>query len=130
MASLHRIALFDSLGDELFSGKSLLSEPPMPKVIVEDQTQLEMDDEEPCPETLRSSVFVRVHDRIVDPSQQEDDDGTVDVTFSDPMPALPIIEEDETSEIRATPASLGRHSEPEISVDMIDALFEDEDHAA
>ncbi len=52
MASLNRIVLVDTLGDELFSGSSMLSEPPHEK------------DEEPCPETLRSSVFVRVHDTV------------------------------------------------------------------
>lgn len=144
MASLQRIVLLDMFGDEIFSGRSIsnATEPPMPKV------ELEQPDEiEPCPETLRSSVFVRIHDGFVVDS---DDDGAIDVLFgSDPTPLAgsdscdDSIRETENSEIRATPASLGRVSQPEISapsapstcepngeisVELVDSLFDD--HAA
>ena len=126
----------------------------MPKVEVEEE------EIEPCPETLRSSVFVRIHDGfVVDARGLGDDDGAIDVLFnSEPNPGLPSlidsednIRETENSEIRATPASLGRVSQPEISlpadsvapkapsvnedaaegeisIEMIDSLFDD--HAA
>jgi hypothetical protein len=75
MASLNRIVLLDRGGDELFSGQSMLSTPPPipddPPVSSEPETLPrspalggDVDDEhdEPCPETLRSSVFVRVRE--------------------------------------------------------------------
>ena len=131
MASLQRIVLFDSFsGDELFSGRSMLSsQPPQPQFEVTSSSEEEIEIE-PCPETLRSSVFVRVHDDL--PASM-DESGEIEVTFSEPQPELYSIREDENSEIRATPASLGRYSQPEISTeiseDEIDSLFED-DHAA
>lgn len=67
MASLNRIVLIDSAGGELFSGNSLLSEPGT------------TDDEEPCPETLRSSVFVRIDDDM----NALDADADIEVTFAE-----------------------------------------------
>lgn len=59
MASLNRIIiLLDGHGEELFSGESMLSSPP-PEL--DDRAQ-GADDDEPCPETLRSSVLVLVPD--------------------------------------------------------------------
>src|SRR5262245_61376691 len=117
MASLQRIVLFDSFGDELFSGRSIMSSrPPQPQFEVSSTDGDDGEEEiEPCPETLRSSVFVRLHDDS--PPRSADESGEIEVVFSDPMPDLSSIREDENSEIRATPASLGRYSQPEISTE-------------
>ncbi len=80
MANLNRIVLLDTGGEELFSGQSMLSSPPPPKprkddapISVEPETLPEPKnsggcgdhhdhDDEPCPETLRSSVFARARE--------------------------------------------------------------------
>jgi hypothetical protein len=76
MANLNRIVLVDPSGGELFSGESVLS---VPTSAVDDPTadrrpaeqkdedEGEQDDEEKCPETLRSSVFVRIRDSVEPP---------------------------------------------------------------
>ena len=68
MASLNRIVLLDRGGEELFSGRSMLSSrPPKPDhpPTSEDPATLPYpaasESDEPCPETLRSSIFVRAH---------------------------------------------------------------------
>jgi hypothetical protein len=69
MTTTPRIVLVGTLGEELFSGKSVLSSAPPPPTpsntdLVETPEartlNLVLDEEEPCPETLRSSVFTRV----------------------------------------------------------------------
>jgi hypothetical protein len=91
--STPRIVLVDTLGDELFSGRSLLStKPPPPHAIGigddgagranELRERSEEDLTEECPETLRSSVFVRVEraSRI---------ERTIEVTEADSQEAAP-----------------------------------------
>jgi hypothetical protein len=61
--STFKIVLVDTLGEELFSGSSVLStHPPPPPVEEVFGVEEKEEDEEPIPPTLRSSVFVRVHD--------------------------------------------------------------------
>jgi hypothetical protein len=64
MATLNRIVLLDTTGDELFSGSSVLAACTPRDVAPQaaDPVREEGDDdEESCPETLRSSVFARAH---------------------------------------------------------------------
>jgi hypothetical protein len=72
----HRIVLVNRSGDELFWGSSVLAlegratpsnvdeldeeEPATVPVLEEESAAAAKDDDEPCPATLRSSVFVRV----------------------------------------------------------------------
>ena len=93
MSTTNRIVLLSSEGDELFSGSSLLVEPAPPtlpavappaphsqvvekleeRVVVEAERgsfaeeQNEELEDEPVPETLRSSVFVRAHEPVSRP---------------------------------------------------------------
>ncbi len=91
MSTANRIVLLSCEGDELFSGSSLFLEPPpstLPAAlqlaprrhvepIVEEKlaersqedarNDRDEDDEEPVPETLRSSVFVRTHEPVSRP---------------------------------------------------------------
>jgi len=86
MSTTNRIVLLSSEGDELFSGNSLLVEPAPPTLpavaplaphsqvvekVVERAVEPEHLDEEledePVPETLRSSVFVRAHEPVSRP---------------------------------------------------------------
>ncbi len=89
MSTTNRIVLLSSQGDELFSGSSLLVEPAPPTLPAVAplaprgavETQLapaeeeeppmyhagEDLDDEPVPETLRSSVFVRAHEPVSRP---------------------------------------------------------------
>lgn len=69
MASLNQIILVDSGGEELFSGRSMLStrppkldDPPTsqdPATLPNPQAS---EHDEPCPETLRSSIFPRTRE--------------------------------------------------------------------
>ena len=62
---MHGIVLLDGVGEELFSGASILSPRPALALVVEDDEEVE--DDEPCPETLRSGVFARVHsERVIE----------------------------------------------------------------
>lgn len=70
MASLKQIVLVDTFGEELFSGKSLFSDPP---------PENDVEDIEACPETLRSSVFVRAYDHIVEHKIEVTIDGFYDL---------------------------------------------------
>jgi hypothetical protein len=76
MSTTNRIVLFDSWGDELFSGSSLLSERPAALRLADvDREQAEdEDEEEPIPETLRSSVSVRIREPVSRPIVIEEDD--------------------------------------------------------
>jgi hypothetical protein len=78
--STFRIVLVDTLGEELFSGSSVLSTLPPP---VEEVVRVEgsgagaiEEDEEPIPPTLRSSVFVRLHESGEYPSYRRSDSAT------------------------------------------------------
>jgi hypothetical protein len=87
MSTTNRIVLLDSWGDELFSGESLLAEPPEPATcrLVETKVasgrekddESTTDDEEPIPETLRSSVF-RVQEPVSRPIVIEEYDHHAD----------------------------------------------------
>ena len=92
MSTANRIVLLSTEGDELFSGSSLFLEPPPPSTLPaalqlaprrlvdesveeklteqveqgDDRDQVD-EDEEPVPETLRSSVFVRAHEPVSSP---------------------------------------------------------------
>ncbi len=66
MASLNRIVLVDHSGDEIFSGKSLLSSYPPPPAADAPGAPAEAtpqartrSDDDCCPETLRSGVTMR-----------------------------------------------------------------------
>ena len=88
MSTTNRIVLLDRAGEELFSGDSLLSEPPPPPTVPREREELsapslhtapghepalaDTDDDEPIPETLRSSVLVRVHEPVSRPIIVED----------------------------------------------------------
>ena len=86
MSTTNRIVLLSSEGDELFSGSSLLVEPAPPTLpavaplaprsqvvetveerAVEAEHLDEEPEDEPVPETLRSSVFVRAHEPVSRP---------------------------------------------------------------
>ena len=92
MSTANRIVLLSSEGDELFSGSSLFLEAPPPSTLPaalqlaprrrvdeiveeklaepiekEDERDVADEDEEPVPETLRSSVFVRAHEPVSRP---------------------------------------------------------------
>jgi len=85
MATSLRIVLLDPLGDEIFSGSSVLSSAPPPPPAEEPapltRRLSEDDEEEAVPPTLRSSVFVRVYEsgeyrasrpiEVVDAAEQE-----------------------------------------------------------
>jgi hypothetical protein len=65
MSTANRIVLLNGRGDELFSGQSVLSEPP-PPVVGNDGDDLS-DDDEPIPATLRSSVLVYAREPVSRP---------------------------------------------------------------
>ena len=80
MTTTNRILLLDAWGDDLLSGDRLLSEPvpafPPPlergeqnaQVEAERQPEtIEIEEEEPIPETLRSSVLVRAREPVSRP---------------------------------------------------------------
>ncbi|HVH47482.1 MAG TPA: hypothetical protein VM925_34340 [Labilithrix sp.] len=76
MSTINRIVLCDSRGEELFSGSSLLSDPPPPPTLrlgeIERETcdtpeQQTDDEDEPIPETLRSSVHARIGEPVSRP---------------------------------------------------------------
>jgi hypothetical protein len=65
MSTANRIVLLNRTGEELFSGESVFSEPPVarpasaPLALASDERERPGDDEEPIPPTLRSGVFAR-----------------------------------------------------------------------
>lgn len=82
MSTTNRNALLSSEGDELLSGSRLLEDAPPPTLPavaplaprrlaeiepVEDVEDEQEQDDEPVPETLRSSVFVRAHEPVSRP---------------------------------------------------------------
>ena len=80
MSTVNRIVLLDRKGEELFSGDSLLSEPPRDEPVVDrpegarDEPPYESnhdddddDDEEQIPATLRSSVMLRAREPVSRP---------------------------------------------------------------
>lgn len=78
MSMTNRIVLLNRRGEELFSGDSLLSEPPPPPTLERVEPCLaagestnnsadESDEDEPIPETLRSSVLIRAHEPVSRP---------------------------------------------------------------
>ncbi|MBX3213452.1 MAG: hypothetical protein KF850_15550 [Labilithrix sp.] len=92
MSTPNRIVLTDAQGAELFSGGSLLSEPPTlrrptlrreetaraapPDAHLEREAEDEArreEEDEPIPETLRSSVLVRVREPVSRPIVIEED---------------------------------------------------------
>jgi hypothetical protein len=75
MSTMNRIVLLNCQGEELFSGDSLLSEPPPPPTLPREELATEetsSSDEEPIPETLRSSVLLRAHEPVSRPIIVED----------------------------------------------------------
>ncbi|MBX3259333.1 MAG: hypothetical protein KIS78_24075 [Labilithrix sp.] len=89
MSTPNRIVLTDAQGAELFSGGSLFSEPAPPTLRREEtaraaprdvhleredaREERREDEDEPVPETLRSSVLVRVREPVSRPIVIEED---------------------------------------------------------
>lgn len=103
MASFHPSVFVDASSDLLYTGGT---RPPTTSCPTEWGWGSAADDEE-CPETLRSSVFVRVHD----PESE--------LRVSEVMATAPISSE----ELRATSERPRVTGEPEISADAVDELF-------